>query len=296
MNDVTFQKMLASVMLDNKYDRFVKNRKTGKLDTKSLYKINTSDKLFKRREARKNKHYSVLLLVDTSGSMSGSKLTMASEAADRLSMHLSQIGIENAVYSFDAGITEIKPFGTQRLKAGELKSKLKGQHGIFEKFHFWDLDKKVTNTIDGQDMYEYIGVCDEPFRDEKKAELNSKKINFTEMAGPGYNSDAEAVRKAREIILKQKGKKLLIVLSDGYPAPVEENYESPINKGYSQGDYELKPEVDITIQSGIEVYSIGIFSDAVKSFYPAKRTCAINDLSQLYPHIIHLVRLNLKRG
>ena len=61
MNDVTFQRFLSSVMLDNKYDRFVKNRRTGKLDTRNIYKIKFSEKIFKRREARKNKHYAVTL-------------------------------------------------------------------------------------------------------------------------------------------------------------------------------------------------------------------------------------------
>ena len=71
MRDVAFQKRLSSIMLDNKYDRFMKNRKTGKLDTNSLYKINHSNKLFKKREARKNKDYAVSLVVDCSGSMCG---------------------------------------------------------------------------------------------------------------------------------------------------------------------------------------------------------------------------------
>jgi hypothetical protein len=111
MNDITFSKLFSSVMLDNKFDRFVKNRRTGKLDTKGLYKVDTSSRLFKKREARKNKNYAVSLVVDVSGSMRGEKLNTASESAKKLSFHLSKIGINHNVVVFASHVEEVKPFG-----------------------------------------------------------------------------------------------------------------------------------------------------------------------------------------
>jgi cobalamin biosynthesis protein CobT len=113
---------------------------------------------------------------------------------------------------------------------------------------------------------------------------------------PDYNSDAEAIKFVRERILKQIGKKIVIHLSDGNPVPCMDIYESPINPGYSQWDFDLKKEVQITLNCGIELYSIGIMSDGVNSYYPPRRTCVIQKVDQLYPHIIKLIRSNLKRG
>jgi len=297
MNDIAFQKILANVMLDNKYDRFVKNRKTGKLDTKSLFKINTSDKLFKRREARQNKFYSVLLLVDTSGSMCGSKVAMAASSAEDLSYHLSKIGISNAIYTFSSGVTEVKPFNTKIIKKGQIRKKIEDELDEGQIYYLFEGSIcRVKNKNTKQKMQKFLGKGTHLELVALKEKLNKEKINYIAVNGSGYNSDAEAIKKAREIILKQQGKKLLIVLSDGYPQPLPSHYESPIFKEESQVDFDLKKEVNMTIAKGVEVYSIGVLSDAVKAFYPTKRTCAVNDIKQVYPHIIQLVRLNLKRG
>lgn len=289
MNDVTFGKMLASVMLDNKYDRFVKNRKTGKLDTRSLYKIETSSKLFKKREARKNKHYSVSLVVDCSGSMFGSKIKMAAECAEKLSKHLSKMGINNNIVVFNLGASELKPFNTRIYKDGEIRELVQSEVNDTRYYFFGQKDKTGKRTFI-EEAKGHAAYC------ELGDEYSKKGISFETVRGTGYNSDAEALKFARERLSTQVGKKLMIFLSDGLPEPLGSSYESPLNKGKSQEDFDVKTEVQNTLNSNMELYSVGIMSDAVKRYYPEKRTCAINDIKQLYPHIIHLVKLNLKRG
>jgi len=295
MKDVAFQKLLASVILDNKYDRYVKNRKTGKLDTNSVYKINHSAKLFKKREARKNKDYSVSLVVDCSGSMSGSKIRNAAKSAQNLSHHLCKIGVPNNVVIFHTGVHEIKPFGIKEKKGIE-KEIIDEVHGE-RKVYWFDIDKKVKNVNGGKDLYKFIGLTNswreyETFRED----LARRKIKYNRFEGPGYNSDAEALRIAREFLLKQKGSKIMIFLSDGQPAPLPRGYESPVYEGTDQRDYDLKHEVNVTIATGIELYSIGIQSDAVTRYYPKKRTRVIGSSDALYENIIELVKKNLKRG
>lgn len=302
MNDVTFGKLLSSVMLDNKYDRFVKNRRTGKLDTRSLYKIETSSKLFKRREARKNKDYAVSLVVDCSGSMNDNgKIEMAGESAQKLSKHLSVIGIPHNIITFACHVKEIKEFGvgTDKLVSEKIVGEV-NRDGINDVYLFWNSSSpKIKNLITGEKMYEYLGQATgrkaKNFLNDKLSSI----VGYTNLAStssPGYNSDAEALMFARNLLLKQKGKKIMIFLSDGLPAPFNQNYESPNNRGYSQCNFDLKKEVNNTIKSGIELYSIGVQSDAVNRYYPAKRTCSIREIDQLYPHIIKLIKINLKRG
>jgi hypothetical protein len=70
LTDQVFQARLRNVMKDNAFDRRVRGRKRGKLDMKSLYKVPAKvENVFTLKEARKNKHYNVILLVDQSGSM-----------------------------------------------------------------------------------------------------------------------------------------------------------------------------------------------------------------------------------
>jgi cobalamin biosynthesis protein CobT len=295
MKDIAFQKMLASVMLDNKYDRFVKNRKTGRLDTNSLYKINHSAKLFKRREARKNKHYAVSLVVDCSGSMSGAKIKLAAKSAGKLSHHLSRIGIPHNVVTFNAGVFEIKPFGPQEDK--QLEQKVLDELGNKRRFFFWDYNKQISNINGGSTLCKFIGLVQGEHKAYKREdELRDQGIDTYMYSGPGYNTDGEALKISRELLLKQVGTKVMIHLSDGRPVPLMDDLESPVYEGTSQRDYNLKHEVDVTVASGIELYSIGIMDDGVLRYYPKKRTVVIDDTSELYENIIKLIKRNLKRG
>lgn len=298
MNDVTFKQALQSVMLDNKYDRFVKNRKSGKLDTKGLHRIETTSKLFKRREARKNKHYAVSLVVDCSGSMMGDKMRMAAESAAKLSHHLSKIGISHNIVSFATHAIEIKPFNTK--EEPEIREKLLGIVGMGSGeeriFFFWNTKAK-DSFPNGKRLFPLLATA-RGYSEMRKIEeeYDIKGVTYHREDTPSYNSDAEALKFSREQLLDQTGKKLLIFLSDGQPAPLGFSFESPINRGCEQTDFDLKHEVGVTLASGIELYSIGIMHDGVTKYYPPRRTCAIQELSQLYPHIIKLIRLNLRRG
>lgn len=296
MNDITFQKALASVMLDNKYDRFVKNRRTGKLDTRSLFKIETSAKLFKRREARKNKDYAVSLVVDVSGSMSGPKIKAASWAAGKLSWHLSRMAIPHNVVVFATHAAEAKPFGPEYDPTLEKRvyDEVEGDRTVC----LWDYESRSKKLPGGLEVYPFIGYARDStqwqFRDEyRKSHPTSNVMGTT---SPAYNSDAEALMFARKILLAQKGTKLMIFLSDGQPAPISNSVESPINPGCVQNQFNLKDEVERTIRSGIELYSVGIMDDSVNKYYPPQRTCVIRKTDALYPHIITLVRRNLRRG
>jgi cobalamin biosynthesis protein CobT len=322
MNDVTFAKLLSSVMLDNRYDRFVKNRRTGKLNTNSLYKINTSSRLFKRREARKNKDYAVSLVVDCSGSMRGSKIRMAAESAEKLSHHLSKIGIPHNVVVFNAYADEIKAFNTKESET--LKKDIIGEvqwdsyayedeedgtpEGVGNRLRYASMiwsKKEFVEAPDGTKMMKFVKTVHgrdnlskvvRQMDQEARERGSSWAEEYYSTDGPGSNSDAEALAFATKLLLKQKGTKLMVFLSDGQPAPVSSSLESPITPGRHQREFDVKKEVANTLRTGIELYSIGIRDSSVNQYYPPRRTATINDIKLLYPHIIKLIKINLKRG
>lgn len=111
MKDNAFKARLSSVMLDNKYDRMLKGRTRGKLDMSRLYKVPTQARtVFKQKQSRRGKQYNVLLLVDESGSMLGSKAENAAECAVFLAKNFEGININVAIIGFNHYITVRKEF------------------------------------------------------------------------------------------------------------------------------------------------------------------------------------------
>lgn len=292
MNDATFQRTLQSVLFDNKYDRFVAKRRSGKLNTKGLSKIGYSDKIFKKREERQNKEYSIALVVDCSGSMNGSRIAFATDAANKLSKHLSSAKINHAVYTYGNHCVQLTPFTTKYDRQIPRKFELVKEGDI--RIH-WKCDVPIEDRKGWRfDKYTCLGL-DYDFAKNKR--ISIKGSNDTDYVGGG-TATSIALEKVNYELSKESGKKIMIILSDGDYNECKGNrqaYELP-KKTYDEIPQDLKKIVVRIIKSGIEVHSIGIQTDGVNRYYPPERTCAIYDLAQLYDHIIKIIRLNLKRG
>lgn len=294
MNDATFQRTLQSVLFDNKYDRYVAKRRSGKLNFKGLSKVGFSDKLFKRKEERQNKDYSIALLVDCSGSMSGKKADVAFDSAQKLSKHLASAKINHTVFGFNLKTFQLKPWNVSY--DNTLKEKLRFMLNYLRIFY-----KEESNS---KGIHEYIGHNFDLKNITSKMPdslIGISRIDYDAKAGSGYNNDADALMIAAKELHKQPGKKILIMLSDGEPAHFYTKYQNADfpKTNYQIGDSSMprmKKVVKDIMDMGIDIQSIGIQSDAVNKYYPAGKTCSIYDVSQLYDHIIKIIKLNLKRG
>lgn len=191
LDDTVFRSKLSSIMNDNMYDRLVKNRKRGKLDLTSLHKIATnSENVFAQKQARKNKKYNVVLLVDTSGSMrnmsrGATRIQRASQSATYLAKNLVGLNVDLAVVTFNHYVRVEKGFDDVIADYDEL-------------------EQKIRDRVDG---------------------------------GSGCNHDYASMEYAYSLFRGRKGKNILIMLSDGEPAPCEidkEAYDNP--SGYGVGN------------------------------------------------------------
>lgn len=101
--DSVFLAKLNNIMNDNQFDRRLKGRSRGKLDMTRLYKAETgSTSVFTQKSLRKNKKYNVVLVVDESGSMEGSKIETAGMVTQFLATHLDKVpGVNLAVLGFN---------------------------------------------------------------------------------------------------------------------------------------------------------------------------------------------------
>ena len=100
------------------------------------------------------------------------------------------------------------------------------------------------------------------------------------------NSDGEAVLDALSVLLKQQSKrKVLVVLSDGYPA------------SWADGDddwYLNKVVKEAESVPNLSVYAVGIQSDAVNRYY--KNRCTINNAHELEEKLLEVVRDQIITG
>lgn len=113
-----FERKMASIMRDNKYDREVSGFRSGKLNNKKLYKVQTgSEKVFKRKTERKNKQYNIVVLMDESGSMADMvagghrRIDMAINTTTILIKALEKNNVNFALVGFNQDMTVHKQFG-----------------------------------------------------------------------------------------------------------------------------------------------------------------------------------------
>lgn len=286
MNTTTFKAHLLSMFKDNMYDRYVGNKRTGKLNTRKIYKVNTTDKVFQRKEERKNKRYNISLLVDCSGSMAGGLFTEpkweeASNAARRLAETFNNIeNIDLEIVGFNTIDHMIKEFDEP------LDLKKKPIDLIIS-----DITRERTDS--GFKFHRAL------YFDEKtkKVELNGNEVNGSYQHLTQGNCDGKTVYEAVERIKERDGKHIIIMLSDGKPSfdvGFEWHCFDRPKKRYS--DYDLKKIVNQAIKDGIIFLGIGMKDASVKKYYPPKNTLVINDMCTLYPELIKIFSSLLSRS
>lgn len=112
--DRVFIERLQAVLVNNRARKQLRNKQKGSLDLKALVRTQTDSQSVFKQHNRKDSHrnYSVLLLVDQSGSMTGEKAVLAQELTNSISHSLDKVGgVEVAVLGFSNNrIVEHKRF------------------------------------------------------------------------------------------------------------------------------------------------------------------------------------------
>jgi Mg-chelatase subunit ChlD len=112
--DRVFIERLQAVLINNRARKQLRNKQKGSLDLKALVRTQTNSQSVFKQNNRKDsqRNYSVVLLVDESGSMGGNKSELAQELATNVSKNLERVGgVEVAVIGFSGNrIVEHKRF------------------------------------------------------------------------------------------------------------------------------------------------------------------------------------------
>lgn len=229
--------------------------KSGRLHSANLSRLAVGDsRVFSRKHESNSKDVAIELVVDCSGSMGGSKIHTACQAAYALSSVLERLNIKNEVIGFttkDIGGAQ-KEMYEQQSKTGVRFSRAEGIYMPILKGY----DERLTANVK-----------------ERFGWLPHTNILRS-------NVDGESVENAaRRLMARREESKILIVLSDGFPAAAG-----------SRGDLErhLKEVVRNVSAAGVKVVGIGIESDAVKTFYP--KNIVLHSVEELPAAVIKELR------
>lgn len=233
---------------------YVGGYKSGKIDQKSLHTVKAGNvRIFKKKNEVRGINAAVGLLIDMSGSMSSyTKITVAMESAMAMAMVLEQFKIPFEIYGFT---TFNCP--TVRSQFNKLNQSVGG-----------GLEEKTIDTCNYEVFYAFKDF-DTPFNYHCKASLAKASSGGFSM---NENEDSKHVYKAlQRLSVRPEENKSLFIFSDGHPA-----YGCSAHKSQQQ----LKA-LDECAKStyGVNIYSIGIQSEAVSLFY--KKYAVVEHLRDL---------------
>ena len=190
---------LRSILKDNTRVKTHKNKEYGDICHKNLYKINTSGKVFQRKQQFNAKKYVVQLLVDASGSMRESgKCEAACEAVGKIIINLQDL-VDIEVLTFNERSLKLKghkekkvskkrmediiyvirketcndKYAGSTLTMDGVKEALKSLNSLKHR----NLTKIMVIVTDGQVNYVHSGECKDVFiKLLHKAEASGIKI------------------------------------------------------------------------------------------------------------------------
>lgn len=229
------QKHLERLIAAKSHNRHIPGFRTGKLNGAALFRTASGDdRVFRRKTSFKTKDVDVQLVVDLSGSMSGSKVQLACECAYGLAEALDRLNINCQVVGFTT--TRNDPVREDTISKVEREA-----------------DRRVSRT---EAIYMPI------MKDWGQRFTADRKV-ATLMAARDVmllnNVDGECVEYAGMMLGKQKGaRKLMIVLSDGEPCAAGDMR--------AQANH-LKRVVKRLEKEGFEIFGIGIMDRAVSRYY-----------------------------
>lgn len=236
-------KDLRRLLEERRRRYYIGGYKSGKLNAKTLFSVKAgNDRIFKKRNEVRDINAAVSLLVDMSGSMSGGRIMVAMQSAYAFAMVLDSVGVAYEIYGFT---TE----SASREMQVEWEKFKKGANP--------DSVARIVNEFSPENVYAFKEFH-ENFDLVSKQAMTAAAYSGTKMI---QNEDSKHVKMALERLASRPERvKSLFVFSDGQPAFHTSHPQNGRNNLKYYG-HEAKDKY------GVDVYSVGIQSDSVSSFY-----------------------------
>jgi cobaltochelatase CobT len=250
------QKDLQRLIVARAKSFHVGGYRTGKINSPALHRaVSGDERVFRRKVTQTTQATAMTLLVDCSGSMSGSKIKTAMEAAFAFADILDRLKIPCEVLGFTTGEY---PDGHNWNTFSEEVEKMRVDTG---------LPRGVIRF--GPTVVRIYKAFGERFMVEQKKRM-VRMVQTEE--GMGSNNDAMALEYASSrLMLRQEPRKIMIVFSDGRPADMGVTQEVI--------GHTMKAIIKRLDKQGVETIGIGIEDATVKAYYA--KSMVIQNVSQL---------------
>lgn len=222
--------------------RRIPGKRSGRLHAASLHRIKVGDdRVFSRKEEAQSLSTAVTLLMDNSGSMSGSRLKLATETAYALGTVLNKLGIAFECIGFTSNPNPGRDYMEalhQAAKSYPIARSLPLNMPKFKAF-----DERWTIPV----MQRFAAV----FSGKAPCSMNCTP------EGCGLEF------AAKRLIARPEQRKILICMTDGEPGTAG-------TVGYSPGIYinQSRKMVESISLAGVDVVGIGIQHAGPKAYYP----------------------------
>jgi len=225
---------LERALRADEWTHWRREQERGEIDRSALAKLVTAPGYrtpFKVKRARKGRDTAITLLLDLSGSMAGDKIALARLCAAALADALVQLDFACEVLGYSSiESADMRALFTARSAAG---GDLRSYNRLVER-----LDLHIYKRFDSPDL-----------------------SGIAQIECGHENPDGECLAWAAARLAEHPAqRRVLMVLSDGYPATGDGN------PAILRTD--LQARVEAIAKSGIELIGIGILDDAVDTFYP----------------------------
>lgn len=232
-------------------------RRSGRLHTANLSRLAVGDvRVFRKRQENNSKDAAVCLVIDASGSMSGSKIHTAAASAFALSQVLDRLGISHEVICFTTGAVP------KEVAEGMAKEKASNP-GI--------------NYSRSEPLFMPIL---KNYHERLSTDVKSRFAWLPNARFYANNIDGESVLiAAQRLAARKEAGKCLIVLSDGAPSCCGDS--RAVSK-------HLRDTVKRIEKSGINTIGIGIESSEVTRYYA--KNIVINRVEELPTRVIGELR------
>lgn len=258
--EISKAKKATSILKDMEYERWEPGHRSGRLDIRRIKKIFTgNDRVFQKKLSQQadNQDMAIAILVDESGSMDGS--------ATSYNPYRNSISEDEDPYKDHKSRHAAKAVAVLA-KALEITGKPYAIYGFNLDF---SVHKKWNKKLDLMELL--------------KIDHNTRRE-----AADGNNDGYAIWKVVKELKKRPEKNKILIVFSDGHPAP---NYTKPADgDGRNYDEYDLCLEAK-KAEKEVKVYSFGIQSPAVQRFY--KTFKIIENPEELAGEMIKLFKANV---
>jgi cobalamin biosynthesis protein CobT len=262
------KRTLARTLLASRKTRWERGLGRGKIDPAALHKlpVGIERRVFRRREEAPAFNTRVCLLVDHSGSMMSSRIALAARAASAFSEVLAQLRIPFELLGFTSGS---HGDGQRRYRAAKPEER--------DLFARWGALRTIVYKSFSEDFRRVCG------RLESMAHYTGGEGNYD-----GDSVLLAARRLARAS--KPDERRILFVFSDGCPAGTVTH--APL---WARQIAHLHAALGQVRASGIELFGIGIESDAVQTYY-APDFVVVNSAADLPRETVRALDRMLRGG